>query len=94
MNAPKHTPGPCECVILKRNGEPLTSADGDAPCTTISRIALCPLHALAPEMLEALRSIVKNHDSGAFRTVCCDDGPERPANLDLARSIIRKATGE
>lgn len=55
--------------------------------------ATARLIAAAPDLLAALRAIVDNHDSGAFRTVVCDDGPERPANYDAAREAIAKAEG-
>ena len=60
MSTPKHTPGPihngrpCTCCILLRTGEPLESVHGDQPCSDISRIELCPKHAAAPAMYEAL----------------------------------------
>ena len=64
-NTAKHTPGPlhtrkpslgqpCTCCILLRTGEPLESIHGDRTCSDISRIELCPLHAAAPAMYEAL----------------------------------------
>ena len=61
MSTPKHTPGPihngrpCTCCILLRTGEPLESVHGDQPCSDISRIELCPKHAAAPAMYEALQ---------------------------------------
>jgi len=65
----KHTPGalhngqpslgqPCTCCILLRTGEPLESIHGEQPCADISRIELCPKHAAAPAMYEALKEIV------------------------------------
>ena len=51
----KHTPGPtCTCHILLRTGDELDSSHGDRPCSDISRIELCSMHAAAPAMYEAL----------------------------------------
>lgn len=69
-NTAKHTPGPlhtrkpslgqpCTCCILLRTGEPLESIHGDRTCSDISRIELCPLHAAAPAMYEALQALVE-----------------------------------
>lgn len=66
----KHTPGPlhngqpslgqpCTCCILLRTGEPLESIHGKQPCADISRIELCPKHAAAPAMYEALQEALK-----------------------------------
>jgi hypothetical protein len=56
MNTSKHTPGqPCACCILLRTGEPLESRHGEQPCSDISHIELCPKHAAAPAMYEALQ---------------------------------------
>ena len=41
---------PCDCCIVLRNGETLTSRYGATPCSEVSRIILCPLHAAAPAM--------------------------------------------
>ena len=58
MNTAKHTPGqPCTCCILLRTGEPLESRHGEQPCSDISRIELCPKHAAAPAMYEALAKL-------------------------------------
>jgi len=48
----------CTCEIVMRTGETLDSSLGDKPCSDISRIVLCPLHAAAPAMYEALQSIL------------------------------------
>ena len=68
MSTPKHTPGPihngrpCTCCILLRTGEPLESVHGDQPCSDISRIELCPKHAAAPAMYEALKFLTSEID--------------------------------
>ncbi len=60
MNTSKHTPGqPCACCILLRTGEPLESRHGEQPCSDISHIELCPKHAAAPAMYEALQTLVE-----------------------------------
>ena len=42
-----------------RTGETLDSSLGDKPCSDISRIALCPFHAAAPAMYEALKRLAE-----------------------------------
>ncbi len=60
----QHTPGqPCTCCILLRTGEPLESRHGEQPCSDISRIELCPKHAAAPAMYEALKAILDSEES-------------------------------
>ena len=56
---PIHNDQPCTCYILLRTGEPLESSHGAQPCANISRIELCPMHAAAPAMYEALSELVK-----------------------------------
>ena len=79
-NTAKHTPGPlhtrkpslgqpCTCCILLRTGEPLESIHGDRTCSDISRIELCPLHAAAPAMYEALQAIVQSCASRTYKEV-------------------------
>lgn len=48
---------PCDCHILRRDGSTLDSSHGDQPCSTISRVELCPMHAAAPDQHAALRAI-------------------------------------
>ena len=68
MNTPKHAPRqPCTCCVLLRTGEPLESNHGDRPCTDISRIELCPMHAAAPAMYEALCGLLEYY--GAYNPV-------------------------
>ena len=67
----KHTPGPihngkpslgqpCTCCILLRTGKPLESIHGKQPCANISHIELCPKHAAAPAMYEAIRKVIEH----------------------------------
>ena len=79
----QHTPGqPCDCHIIKRNGDPLTTADynKDSPHAP-SRIYQCPLHAAAPDLLAALENII---------------GLYANRNIDFvqARAAIAQAQGE
>lgn len=77
----------CACYIIKRNGDPLTTADYDKDSPHApSRIDLCPLHAAAPVLLAALEKMVVgcayDHIKGHSGTDCfhCE-----------ARAAIRQA---
>ena len=49
----------CDCHIIKRNGEPLTTADYDKDSQHApSRVLQCPLHENAAQVLAALKEIV------------------------------------
>ena len=91
MSTPKHTPGPlhngqpCTCCILLRTGEPLESIHGNQPCSDISRIELCPLHAAAPAMYEALQLMVHAAQCGLVQA---------PRNIELARQALAQAEGK
>ena len=47
----------CECHIVFRTGETLDSSNADRPCSDVSRIVLCPLHAAAHDLVAALQEI-------------------------------------
>ena len=82
----KHTPASCDCHIIKRNGEPLTTADYDKDSPNApSRIEQCPLHADAPDLLAALEGMM----AWARRVKGPNPGPE----ILNACNAIAKAEG-
>ncbi len=75
----KHTPRTCDdCGVTwdrKHN---------------LKDIVLCPLHAAAPELLEALEALVKAHPGGDERDMCV--GTE--CLCHKARATIKAARGD
>ena len=99
MNEPKHTPGPWDVYDRRRlhsdNEGSTTIIAGDIwiACVHGSHVgpqskeevdANVSLFAAAPELLKALKALLKLHDDGDY------DGPD-PA--ELARAAIAKAEG-
>ncbi len=92
MNTAKHaqfTPGPCTCEIIMRTGETLDSSLGDRLCSDISRIQLCPMHAAAPAMYEALSELVKY-----LREEVADEALGTWAPVFKAATALAQAKGE
>jgi len=80
----------CDCYIVKRNGDPLTTADYDKDSPNApSRIELCKLHAAAPELLEAAAdalALLVNGEAGSELR-----GADVIENL---RKVVAKIGGE
>lgn len=92
MNKPaQFTPGPCPCEIVMRTGETLDSSLGDKLCSDISRIQLCPKHAAAPAMYEALQEIDDQLDQ--FTVKAQEDLGLRGALLRI-RDALAQAEGK
>lgn len=74
-----------DCAKLSNTGEPIQS---------YYEIRLCPLHAAAPQMLEALRFITKHNDCMARHAPCSPEEHNMMCHWCIARQAIQAATKE
>lgn len=78
--AGQHTSGPCNCTYHYC-----------LACSTSEAHDLCPLHAAAQDLLEALEAMLLNRELGEYESQR-QGKPRMIEVMDAARAAIQKAT--